>query len=130
MWLAAWWFIVLAAGLNWIGIKAILYLFIYWLLPFATILQVMFFTRAAFEHGAIPDSQDRFRNTRTYLGRPIMVWLVAPLNVHYHLEHHLYPAVPFFRLPKLHKALASTYLRADACVEEISSTWSKLQKPG
>jgi fatty acid desaturase len=29
----------------------------------------------------------------------------APHNVNYHLEHHLYPGVPFYNLPELHKAL-------------------------
>jgi fatty acid desaturase len=32
---------------------------------------------------------------------------VAPKNVNYHLEHHFYPSVPFYRLPQLHRTLMS-----------------------
>jgi fatty acid desaturase len=31
--------------------------------------------------------------------------VLAPINVNYHLAHHLYPSVPFYNLPKLHKRL-------------------------
>jgi fatty acid desaturase len=30
---------------------------------------------------------------------------ILPCNVGYHLEHHWYPSVPFYRLPELHQAL-------------------------
>ncbi len=30
---------------------------------------------------------------------------VSPCNVGYHIEHHWYPSVPFYRLPDLHKEL-------------------------
>lgn len=34
-------------------------------------------------------------------------WLTAFYywNMQYHLEHHMYPAVPFFNLPKLREAI-------------------------
>jgi len=32
---------------------------------------------------------------------------VAPKNVNYHIEHHFYPSVPFYRLPELHRVLMS-----------------------
>jgi fatty acid desaturase len=30
---------------------------------------------------------------------------ILPRNIGYHLEHHWYPSVPFYRLPELHQAL-------------------------
>jgi fatty acid desaturase len=30
---------------------------------------------------------------------------VLPRNVGFHLEHHWYPSVPFYRLPELHRLL-------------------------
>jgi fatty acid desaturase len=30
-------------------------------------------------------------------------------NVNYHLEHHLYPSVPYHALPELRRALAADY---------------------
>ena len=43
-------------------------------------------------------------NTRTFT----CSWLPAFYywNMQYHLEHHMYPAVPFYNLPKLRKAIA------------------------
>jgi len=32
-------------------------------------------------------------------------WLIYGINFNYHLEHHLWPHVPFFNLPKLHAHL-------------------------
>ena len=37
-------------------------------------------------------------------------------NLNYHLEHHLYPAVPWYNLPKLHKLLQLQYRIAGSCV--------------
>jgi len=31
-----------------------------------------------------------------------------PHNVNYHLTHHLFPGVPFFQLPTLHREIART----------------------
>jgi fatty acid desaturase len=29
----------------------------------------------------------------------------VPRNIHYHIEHHWYPSVPFYNLPALHAEL-------------------------
>jgi fatty acid desaturase len=38
-------------------------------------------------------------------------WDFAYLNSNYHLEHHYFPGVPFYRLPKLQRALLPFYER-------------------
>jgi fatty acid desaturase len=38
-------------------------------------------------------------------------WDLAFLNSNYHLEHHYFPGVPFYRLPKLQRALLPFYER-------------------
>ncbi len=48
---------------------------------------------------SIPDSTRSFRTT--WLGRFLY------MNMNNHVEHHLYPQVPFFALPALREALAS-----------------------
>jgi len=30
---------------------------------------------------------------------------IAPLNINYHIAHHLFPATPFYRLPQVHRRL-------------------------
>jgi fatty acid desaturase len=46
---------------------------------------------------------DLAHNTVTVTS-PLLSFLWA--NITFHVEHHLYPRVPFFRLPDLHKMLA------------------------
>lgn len=56
-----------------------------------------------------PRRQDIRCNTVTVANR---VWGLAWANITYHVEHHLYPRVPFHRLPRLHAMLkARDYLR-------------------
>ena len=63
------------------------------------------YIRLVGEHGALKVKGDIFDATRhvepTWLER----WLIAPNNVNYHLDHHLYASIPFYNLPKLHNAL-------------------------
>ena len=54
-------------------------------------------------YGLNSDIPDFRMNTRTFT----CSWLPAFYywNMQYHLEHHMYPAVPFYNLPKLRKAI-------------------------
>ena len=54
-------------------------------------------------YGLNADVPDFRMNTRTFT----CSWLPAFYywNMQYHLEHHMYPAVPFYNLPKLRKAI-------------------------
>ena len=54
--------------------------------------------------GLAVNVNDHRLNTRTIILGPILSYLY--LNMNYHLEHHLYPAVPYYHLPRLYKALA------------------------
>jgi len=44
--------------------------------------------------GIIEKIQEHFMN-------PILGWLLY-MNMNYHIEHHIFPTVPFYNLPKLH----------------------------
>ena len=54
-------------------------------------------------YGLSPNTPDHRLCTRTFT----CSWLPALLywNMQYHIEHHMFPAVPFFNLPKLHDAI-------------------------
>ena len=57
------------------------------------------------QHGGLKaDTWDHRESTRTVLLNPIHGWLLY-FNMHYHTEHHLFPQVPFYNLPKLHNAI-------------------------
>ena len=49
------------------------------------------------------DVKDHRVNTRTVILNPILRWLYIKLE--YHIEHHMYPQVPWYNLPKLHKII-------------------------
>ena len=56
--------------------------------------------RQVSEHGAVPDlahDNPRF-NTRTTIVGPLARLLLSPHGVNYHVEHHLNPAIPTYRL--------------------------------
>jgi fatty acid desaturase len=57
-----------------------------------------------------------FRDARTYAA-PLYTWLFFGNN--FHLEHHLYPSVPCYRLPALHRRLVAEghHARAGSFVE-------------
>ena len=62
-------------------------------------------TYAITEHSALADNvRDHRLNTRTVLMNPILTFLAW--NANYHVEHHIFPMVPFHALPKLSKVLA------------------------
>ena len=56
---------------------------------------------SAVHHGGLAENVPDWRlNTRTVLAGPVTRLL--HWNMNYHLEHHMYPTVPFHALPQLH----------------------------
>jgi fatty acid desaturase len=78
-------------------------LLLFWLVPFLTVFNFLLHVRSIAEHFAT-ENDDPLNITRTTI---IPAWekIFFPKNINYHLEHHLYPAVPFYRLPALHREL-------------------------
>lgn len=91
---------------------------VYWVVPFCTWHMTAQYVRLICEHSAIPAAaRGAYAMTRTTLARPWERWLIVPRNIHYHLEHHWYPTVPFYNLPALHAALMEQpNFRANAVV--------------
>ncbi|MEN0065407.1 MAG: fatty acid desaturase family protein [Myxococcota bacterium] len=77
----------------------------YWLTPFCTWYIVIHYVRLICEHSAIPSDEGAYGQTRTTLAGPLERLFVLPRNVHFHIEHHWYPSVPWYNLPALHHAL-------------------------
>jgi fatty acid desaturase len=73
-----------------------------WILP-ALIGQPVLRLYLLAEHGDCPMVSDMFRNTRTTFTTAAVRFLAW--NMPYHVEHHVYPAVPFHRLPDLHRQM-------------------------
>lgn len=79
---------------------------LFWLVPFFTWAQLCLIIRSISEHFAITKNrQGIFALTRTVTPPLLERMFIASKSVYYHLEHHLFPGVPFYNLARLHKAL-------------------------
>jgi fatty acid desaturase len=73
---------------------------VYWLLP--RILGEPFLRLVRMvEHTGKDETPDMIQNTRTSFPNKILKFLYW--NMPYHIEHHLYANVPFYKLPKFHR---------------------------
>lgn len=122
--------------LAWSGGQGLLFYALLWVLPLLTVLQPILRLRAVCEHGAVTDLSSPLtaaRTNRTWgeaggsVGTTLLNWLARvllfPHHVNYHLEHHLYPAVPHYYLPRLHQILRDKHALQGAEVRDIRETW-------
>lgn len=108
------WGILAATGHAW--------LYWAWVLAFLIFLPLFVRIRSIAEHGCLDRSPDMFRNTRTTRAGWLARITVAPVNVNFHMEHHLMASVPYHRLPQMH-----TWLRERTDVPEPPSYLEVLQ---
>ncbi len=80
-------------------------LVLYWIVPFFTWLVFVMRVRSLAEHFAIENRAGIYGQTRTTQTGLLSRIFLAPKNVNYHIEHHFFPSVPFYRLPELHSLL-------------------------
>ncbi len=71
--------------------------------------------------GLAEDVHDHRLNTRTFLTNPLFRWYYS--NMNYHIEHHMFPMVPYHRLPELHAAIRSQCPPAYA---SVSAAWKEM----
>ncbi|MEX2489330.1 MAG: fatty acid desaturase family protein [Pseudomonadales bacterium] len=85
------------------------WLYLLWIGAFMTSHMLVTRIRQIAEHAAVPNqySLDPRENTRTLLINPVERFFIAPHQVNFHLEHHLMPSVPIYRLKRLHEILKS-----------------------
>lgn len=77
---------------------------ILWILPSITVLNFILRFRAVAEHVGCDDTND-LNASRTVVPSIIERLLLAPCNINFHLEHHLYPSVPHYNLGRLHRLI-------------------------
>ncbi|MGA2095510.1 MAG: fatty acid desaturase [Candidatus Acidiferrum sp.] len=74
--------------------------------PMVTGLYVASVLRSVTEHHDVSEGSE-WTNARSIVTHPVIEFLWS--NVNYHLEHHLYPSVPYHALPKLREALSPEF---------------------
>jgi fatty acid desaturase len=75
-----------------------------WILPFSTVTQALLRIRAISEHFGLavvsgPDA------TRHIDANWLESLIISPLNINFHLAHHMFPSVTWYNLPKLNQML-------------------------
>ncbi len=85
------------------------------------------------QHAGMPENVlDHRKNCRTVMMNPVFRFLYW--NMNYHLEHHLFPMVPYHALPRLHTVIATQsptpYTSIWAAYREIIPTvWRQAREP-
>ena len=116
------------------GVHGLTVYMVVWIVPLLTALQPILRLRAICEHGAVSDLSSPLtaaRSNRTFgsAANRVLGAILFPHHVNYHLEHHLYPAVPHYHLPALHRALQSRGALEGAEVRDIPDTLKMIFAP-
>ncbi|MCC7437446.1 MAG: fatty acid desaturase [Armatimonadetes bacterium] len=106
-----------------------------WVLPFllaATAMNV----RIIAEHELPVSLESQFTRTRTVVSNRLIQWILY--NGNFHLEHHLYPKVPAYNLPRLHRLLQEEFRTANSSIysgygafmrDYMMMSWQRLRTP-
>lgn len=76
-----------------------------WVLSYLTPFTLFVRIRSMAEHACTSNSRDTFFNTRSTRAGWLARATVAPMRVHFHIEHHVMAAVPYYRLKTMHGIL-------------------------
>jgi fatty acid desaturase len=84
----------------------------FWLIPLIFAM-LMANTRAWSEHSMTKQGHP-LTQSRTVISNRVMSFFLC--NQNYHLEHHLFPAIPWYQLPTLHQLLQDEYRKANTFI--------------
>jgi fatty acid desaturase len=82
-----------------------------WVFPMLVI-NTLVNIRGMSQHTFLAESNHPVRGSRTILSNPVTRFFMC--NENYHLEHHLYPRVPWYNLPELHHTLRAELIAQGA----------------
>jgi fatty acid desaturase len=101
------------AILSWLAWKTIptAWLLHGWLAPMLFI-NTMVNIRGMSQHTLLENASDDVLGTRSILTGPVVRFFMS--NENYHLEHHLYPGIPWYQLPSAHRLLEPELRRRGA----------------
>ena len=98
-----------------------------WVLPWATLYQVLNRLRAIAEHAGMTRSPDRRQTTHHVRQSRLARMVMVPIGVGYHLAHHADMTVPYRNLPRLHDALVADGYVGDLEWPTYRSLWRALR---
>jgi len=94
-------------GIFWLAGSWTAYVWL-WLLPLLTLTVLFNGIRVFCDHANLKDEPGTERDRLvSYVSSRIERFFLAPFNMNYHAEHHLFPYVPHYNLPRLRTKLRS-----------------------
>lgn len=90
---------------------------LFWVIPYLTGFQILRYLAEISEHGGLYGSDQEIELVRNNFCNPLWRLVQYPHHDFYHLVHHLFPSVPHFNLPRVHRLLMKdrTYRRGHHC---------------
>ena len=77
---------------------------LFWIVPFISILPAILRARILAEHHGLPRTND-LTHSRNYHVTLLERMLIAPHNIHLHVVHHVFPAIPCYNVALAHELL-------------------------
>src|SRR5262249_51657178 len=94
----------LPAPLRWVtGGGSAVYFTVLWLVPLMTSFMFFMFLRDVYQHSNA--DAGRLTNSRVFFTDAFTRWAVFVYGQDMHIPHHLFPAIPHYRLRRLHELL-------------------------
>lgn len=95
---------------------------VFWILPLITTFPFFLLLRDIYQHTNA--DRGRLTNTRVFFPDPFTRWAVFVYGQDMHVPHHLFPAIPHYRLRHLHGLLKARHPDYAASVVECHGTFS------
>lgn len=105
-------------------------LYLLWVAAYLTSYPLVARIRQVAEHGNVPGlyEADPRGNTRTTRAGILERIVLCPNHVNFHIEHHLLPSVPCWRLAALHRVLVERGFYADHPAAIADSYWDVIKR--
>ena len=84
-----------------------------WLIPMIYV-HFMMNIRGMSQHLMLEDYHDPYKGARTIKAHPVVDFFLC--NENYHIEHHLYPSVPWYNLKKVHELIKDKFVENDSTI--------------
>jgi fatty acid desaturase len=89
------------------GGRSAIYPVLLWIVPLNTSFMFFMFLRDVYQHSNADSG--RLTNSRVFFADPFTRWAVFVYGQDMHIPHHLFPAIPHYRLRRLHELLRNSH---------------------
>lgn len=103
------------------GGRSMPFVLLLWFVPLATTFPYFMLLRDTYQHTNADDG--RLTNSRVFLTDPFTRWAVFVYGQDMHVPHHLFPSIPHYHLPELHRALKAEHAEYAEQVVECEGTF-------